>query len=181
MIPRNDVDVMRRPNDGSVNELFQIVERLVDDERSRGQGLETKTSTLAGFTGAILALTATLGRDLLKLELGSVGEVVQGGLFAVAVTALAAGSVIAVLGVLRPQQRLAVARSELRRFTEFPLLSTPPVEIRGRMIRTFVDALENERQVNDRKATLSRLAGFALAVGLLGVAGQAIAMLASGA
>jgi hypothetical protein len=181
MIPRDDVDVVQRPNDGSVNELFQIVERLVDDERSRGQGLEAKTSTLAGFTGAILALTATLGRDVLRLDLGSVGEVVQGGLFAVAVTALAVGSVIAVLGVLRPQQRLAVARSELRRFTEFPLLSTPPVEIRGRMISTFVDALENERRVNDRKASLSRLAGFALAVGLLGVAGQAIAMLASGA
>lgn len=40
--------MLERPNDGSVNELFQIVERLVDDERSRGQGLETKTSTLAG-------------------------------------------------------------------------------------------------------------------------------------
>ena len=99
----------QQPNEGTVKELFQIVERLVDDERSRGQGLETKTSTLAGFTGAILALTSTLGRDLLKLDLGSVGEVVQGGLFAVAVTALAAASVIAVLGVLRPQQRLAVA------------------------------------------------------------------------
>src|ERR671924_539008 len=93
--------------DTSVNELFQIVERLVDDERSRGQGLETKTSSLAGFTGAILALTATLGRDLLKLDL--------------------------------------------------------------------------EREINDRKAKLSRLAGFALAIGLLAVAGQAIAALASGA
>jgi hypothetical protein len=172
--------VTQQLNDGSVKELFQIVERLLDDERSRGQGLETKTSTLAGFTGAILALTAALGRDLLERDLGSVGEVVQSGLFALAVTALAAGSVIAVLGVLRPQQRLAVARSELRKFTKFPLLSTPPVEIQGRMITTLVDALENERRVNDRKARLSRLAGFALAVGLLGVAGQAIAMLAAG-
>jgi hypothetical protein len=174
-------DVRQQLNDGSVKELFQIVGRLVDDERSRGQGLETKTSTLAGFTGAILALTATLGRDLLKLDMGSVGDVAQGALFAVAVSALAAGSVIAVLGVLRPQQRLAVARSELRRFAEFPLLATPPVEIQGRMIITLVDALENERRVNDRKANLSRWAGFALAVGLLGVAGQAITMLASGA
>jgi hypothetical protein len=171
----------QQPRDTSVNELFQIVERLVDDERSRGQGLETKTSSLAGFTGAILALTATLGRDLLKLELGSVGEIAQGALFSVAITALAAGSVIAVLGVLRPQQRLAVARSELRRFTEFPLLATPPVEIQGRMITTLVDALEHEREINDRKAKLSRLAGFALATGLLAVAGQAIAALASGA
>jgi hypothetical protein len=48
------------------------------------------------------------------------------------------------------------------------------------MITTLVDALENERRVNDRKADLSRLAGFALAVGLLGVAGLAITLLASG-
>ena len=75
-----------------MNELFKIVERLVDDERTRGQGLETKTSTLAGFTGAILALTATLGRDLLKLDLGSVGDVAQGALFALAIATLASGS-----------------------------------------------------------------------------------------
>jgi hypothetical protein len=178
--PDRTCDIPHEPRDTSVNELFKIVERLVDDERTRGQGLETKTSTLAGFTGAILALTATLGRDLLKLDLGSVGDVAQGVLFALAIMALAAGSVIAVLGVLRPQQRLAIARSELHRFAEFPLIATPPIEIQGRMITTLVDALEHEREVNDRKAMLSRLAGLALAAGLVAVAGQAIATLASG-
>ena len=101
-------------NEESVSELFRIVQRLLEDERSRGQTLETKTSTLAGFTGAILALTAGFGRDLLRLDLGRGGDVVFAVFFTVAVAALAAGAILAVFGVLRPQQRLAISRAEIR-------------------------------------------------------------------
>jgi hypothetical protein len=48
------------------------------------------------------------------------------------------------------------------------------------MIVTLVNALENERKINDRKARLSRLAALALAVGLAGVALQALVMVAAG-
>jgi hypothetical protein len=164
----------------TVKELFEIVRALWDDERSRGQGLEAKTSTLAGFTGAILALTATLGREVLTLDLGQVGDPVQRLLFALAVVALVVGALIAVFGVLRPQERRAITVSALRKFSEFPLVASPPVEVQGRMIVTLVNALEHERYVNNRKAKLSRLAGLALAVGLTGVALQALVMVAAG-
>jgi hypothetical protein len=90
------------------------------------------------------------------------------------------GALIAVFGVLRPQQRRAITVAALRQFSEFPLVASPPVEVQGRMIVTLVNALENERKINDRKARLSRLAALALAVGLAGVALQALVMVAAG-
>jgi hypothetical protein len=165
-------------NEESVSELFGIVQRLLEDERSPGQTLETKTSTLAGFTGAILALTAGFGRDLLRLDLGRVGDVVFAVVFAVAVAALAAGAILAVFGVLRPQERLAISRAEIRHFSQFPLIATAPMEIQGRMINTLVVAFERERQVNDRKARLTQLAALALVIGLLSVACEALTVTA---
>jgi D-alanine-D-alanine ligase-like ATP-grasp enzyme len=170
----------KQRDQATVKELFEIVQRLWDEERSRGHGLEAKTSTLAGFTGAILALTASLGREVLTLDLGQVGDVAQRVFFALAVTALVVGALIAVFGVLRPQQRRAITVAALRQFSEFPLVASPPVEVQGRMIVTLVNALENERKINDRKARLSRLAALALAVGLAGVALQALVMVAAG-
>ena len=158
----------------SVRELFGIVQRLLEDERSRGQAIETKTSTLAGFTGAILALTVGFGRDLLRLDLGRIGDAVFAVFFAVAVVALAAGAVLAVFGVLRPQERLAISRAEIRHFAQFPLISTSPMEIQGRMINTLVEAFERERHLNDRKAKLTQLAALALVIGLVSVAGEAL-------
>jgi hypothetical protein len=158
----------------SVGELFQIVQRLVEDERARGQALEAKTSTLAGFTGAILALVAGFGRDLFRLDLGGAGDIAFAAAFAVAVVALAAGAILAVFGVLRPQERLAIARGEIRKFSTFPLIATPPMEIRGRMINTLVAAFERERSVNDRKARLTQQAALALVVGLVSVAAEAL-------
>ena len=146
----------------------------MEDERARGRNLEAKTSSLAGFTGAILALTAGLGRDLFKLDLGNIGDTVFRGFFLVAVLALATSAVIAVLGVLRPQERLGIKRSQLRQFAKFPLLATPPVEIQGNMIATLVEAFDSERRVNDQKAKLTYYAAVGLGVGLLAVTGEAV-------
>jgi hypothetical protein len=171
----------REPREDSVQQLFEIVQGLLAEERARGHTLEAKTSTLAGFTGAILALTAGLGRDLSALDLGRVGDTVFRGFFLLAVLALATSAVIAVLGVLRPQERLGITRSQLREFSKFPLLDTPPVEIRGNMITTFVDAFDREREINDRKAKLTFYAAVGLGIGLFGVTGEAVTVaLASG-
>ena len=164
----------QEPREDSVEQLFQIVQGLLADERARGHNLEAKTSTVAGFTGAILALTAGLGRDLSRLDLGSTGDTVFRGFFLLAVLALATSALIAVLGVLRPQERLGIKRSQLRQFSEFPLISRPPVEIQGRMIATLAEAFDSERTVNDRKAKLTHYAAVGLGIGLLGVTGEAV-------
>jgi hypothetical protein len=164
------------PSEEAVAELLGIAQALLDDERARGQGLDAKTSTLAGFSGAILALTATLGPEIFARTSGAVAEALVRVLYVLTVAALAAGAVLAVAGVLRPQERLAIATQELERFGEFPLIASPRIEIQGRMINTVVEGLIHERRLNDRKARLTRYAGLALAGGFTGVAAQALAL-----
>jgi hypothetical protein len=171
---RDNRAALQQPREDSVEQLFEMAQRLLDDERARGRNLEAKTSTLAGFTGAILALTAGLGRELSRLELGAVGDPLSRAFFLVAVLALATSALIAVIGVLRPQEHLGVTRSQLRRFSQFPLLATPRVEIQGNMIATVVASFESERDLNDRKARYTHHAALALGIGLLGVTAEAV-------
>src|SRR4051794_2359709 len=128
------------PHPEAVEELLELVHRLTNDERTRGQTLDAKTSTLAGFSGAILALTATLGAALFNRHLGAIGPALQ-ALFVVAVATLTAAATLAVGGVLRPQPRLSIAIDDIRRFRDFPLIATPKVEIQGEMLATVIDAL----------------------------------------
>jgi hypothetical protein len=145
-----------RPNDETVAELLPMVRGMLDDERTRGQGLDGKSATLAGFTGTILALTATLGAELLDLDLGDVGSAVFQCLYVISVVALGVASLVALLGVLRPQPRLALAMDEIRRFSQFPLIAQPPVEVQGTMMNTLIEAI---RANANRDGTLAPLRG----------------------
>jgi hypothetical protein len=162
------------PRADTVSELLTVTRRLIDDERTRGQGLDSKTSSLAGFTGAILAITVALGHDVGRLHLGRVGNDVASGMYIVAVVALACAAVLAVLGGLRPQQRLAISMTEIRSFAQYPLIAVEPMEIHGRMMNTLVEAIDYERQANDRKARFARRAAVALVVGFLASGAEAV-------
>jgi hypothetical protein len=166
----------QRPDEQTVAELLAMVRRMLDDERTRGQGLDGKSATLAGFTGTILALTSTLGAELLDLDLGSVGSALFQALYVLSVAALGVASLVALIGVLRPQPRLALAIEEIRRFSEFPLIAQPTLQVHGTMMNTLIDALEVERALNARKARLTRVAAVCLAVGFASVALQAITL-----
>jgi hypothetical protein len=169
------------PDADAVTELLRITRDLLTDERSRGQSLDAKTSTLAGFTGTILAVTAALGKDVLELDRGSSTQVVIRVLFVISVAALAGSALLSVAGVLRPQPRLAISGSEIERFGEFPLIAGPKIEIEGSMINTTIEALLHERALNDRKGRLTRGAALALAIGFSGVGLQAVVLGISGA
>ena len=106
-------------NEATVAELLALTREMLDDERTRGQGLDSKSATLAGFTGTILALTTTLGAQQLDNDLGSVGTPVFQCLFIVSVLALGAAALVSLLGVLRPQPRLGVALDEIRGFSAY--------------------------------------------------------------
>jgi hypothetical protein len=160
----------------TVSELLRITRDLLADERARGQTLDSKTSTLAGFTGTILAITASLGTGLLDMDLGAVERPLLGALFVLTVGSLAVSALLSVAGVLRPQARLAIDRSELERFGEFPLIAAPTMDVEGRLLNTTVDALLHERSVNDRKGRLTRRAGAVLALGFTGVGLQAMVL-----
>ncbi len=161
------------PNPEAVEQLLGLVQRFMEDERARGQALDAKTSTLAGFSGAILALTATLGAALFDRDLGAIAPAVQ-ALFCAAIVALAAAAILAVAGVLRPQPHLGVSMEDIRRFPEFPLIGTNKVEIQGVMLVTGVDALAHEREINDVKAGRTTHAARALVAGYSAVAVMAV-------
>jgi hypothetical protein len=163
------------PNPETVDELLKLLYRLVDDERARGHGLDAKTSTLAGFSGAILALTATVGSTLFDRDLGDVAIGIR-GLFIAAVIALAVAATLAVGGVLQPQSRMAISLDEVRRFREFPLIAGPKMDVQGQMLTTTIGALVAERRLNDRKARLTRYAARALVVGFIAVAAMAVTL-----
>jgi hypothetical protein len=150
------------------------VERIFDDERSRGGVLSTKAATLAGFSGTILSLVSGLGRDIFKMDHGSVRNVSVHVLFVVSVTALAAAVVFAIFGVLRTQVRLLVDSDQIIAFAGPPWTSADPVDIEGNMLASLGLALKEERRLNDRKARFTDRAALALLTGLLAVASQAL-------
>lgn len=169
------MSVSPQPNPEAVDELLKTVERFVADERLRGQGLDTKTSTLAGFSGTILALTATLGGQLFQSDLGH-AEILFRALFIASVVALALAAGLAVGGVLRPQPRLAVDIEDIEAFARFPMLAAARLDVQGQMLVTAIRALEAERVTNDRKALVTRYAALALVAGFVLVALLAVTL-----
>ena len=162
-----------KPSAESVSLLFALVQRQVDDERNRGQGLDTKMSTLAGFTGAILALTATVAKEVFGLHLDALGNAPVRSVYVLAVVALGSAAICAVWIAIRPRPRLVIDETQLREFT-LSMLAAPTVDIQGEMIETLFRVLQHERAANDRKARLGVYAGYLLIVGLAAVAVLAV-------
>ena len=84
------------PRAESISALLAITQRIFDDERHRGATLSTKASTLAGFSGTILAVVAALGRQIVESNLGAVGDPTVRALFVLSVGALAAAVTFAI-------------------------------------------------------------------------------------
>jgi hypothetical protein len=162
------------PNPESADALVAIAERLFDDEHSRGDTLITRASTLAGFSGTILALVATLGREMFKLDLGTVGNPVVRGLFLLSVGALVAAATLALGGALRARPRELVGVADVGTFPD--RMTEESVEIKRVWLGSLWLTLERDRSNNDRRAELGEAAGVALLVGLIAVAGQAVAL-----
>jgi hypothetical protein len=159
----------------SVAALFALVQRQADDERVRGQGLDTKISTLAGFTGAILALTATLAKDVFGLRLAGGGKAAARLVFVLAITLLGCAAILAVWGAMRPRPRLVIDDKHLRQFT-YSMLGASTTDIQGEMIETLFGILAHDRAVNDAKARVGLVAGIMLIGGLGGVAALAVVL-----
>jgi hypothetical protein len=117
------------PNPETVHELLVIVRRLLDDERARGQGLDSKTSNLAGFTGATLAIMGGFAGEIATIGLTGLAEAMLRVAFIVAVVALGLSALICMAVILRPQERLAISMEAVRCFSEYPLIADEPIEI----------------------------------------------------
>ena len=89
---------------------------------------------------------------------------------------LSAAALVAILAILRPLKYLDYEESQIDELSDHPLLTTAPEVIRERRLITETKAVVDDRKVNTRKARRSTAASILLAVGLIGVAGQAITL-----
>jgi hypothetical protein len=172
----NSHDVRPPPNDGGVEALLGLALATVDDERERGRALDTKAASLVASTGVILSLNATLGRTLLDTDLGPTGNCVLRISFLVAVIALLVGVLVALGGVLRPQKYRGLHRQAIRDFAAPKTQAMTKLQVHQAMLGSAAAILDQDRGVNDFKATLTKVTASALAVGFFGVAGEAITL-----
>lgn len=166
-------DPLRR--DG-IAELVRIAESTVEDERQRGRQLDTKTASLAGFSGLILSIDTALARSVFGVDLGPVGDIVARVGFAASAVALLVAVALAVAGVLMPQKYRGLGREEIDDFSGPGYQAKDPMEIHRALIPALVLMLAQDRSVNDCKARLTKGVARALLAGFVGLAAAAVTL-----
>ena len=148
--------------------LLDITWRTVDAESARREGINGKASSLASFAAVVLSLTATLGREFLRLEDGW-----QLALYTLSLLSLVAALGVAVWALL-PQKRQVFGAAYLASFPEWSQIVKAPELVQGEAMRGLLAGLKTDRELNHRNAQRV-FAGFVLlGAGLLAVALEAL-------
>jgi hypothetical protein len=168
------VDVASTANPEGVAELLAIATDAVADERERGRALDTKTASLAGFTGLILSVDGALAGPLFSRHLGSLGRPLALVLFLIAVVFLLLAVLLAVVGVLMPQRYRGMGREQLRHFNSRATQAHDALWVHQSMLGALANILAQDRPVNDCKAKLTKTVARLLAVGFVFVAAEAL-------
>jgi hypothetical protein len=171
-----DADLNHEADEQAVEALLALASEAVADERERGRALDTKTSSITGFTALVLSINVTLGRPLLAQDLGRLGHPVASACFVLAVAALTLALGLALVGVLMPQKFRSLNREALREFGSAHTQAQSRLWVHQRMLGAYADILDQDRTVNDCKAKITKLVALALLVGFLAVAGQAFTL-----
>jgi hypothetical protein len=159
--------------------LLLIAQDAVADERERGRALDTKAASLVGATGLILSLNVTLGRPLLSEHFGPIGRWLVRLSFLLAVVALLLALLVGIIGVLAPQEYRGLRRRQIRAFNSEETQAMSRLHVHIAMLGALDAILHQDRPVNDCKARLTSMVAFLLAVGFIGVAGEALTLVAN--
>jgi hypothetical protein len=161
------------PNPQGVAALLAIATDAVADERERGRALDSKTASLAGFTGLILSVNGLLAGPIFKQKLGSVGRPLAQGFFFLAMLALLLAILLAVMGVLMPQKYRGMGRDQLRDFTSPAVQANSELWVHQSMLGALAIIIAQDRPINDCKARLTKGVALFLALAFVLVAGEA--------
>jgi hypothetical protein len=156
--------------------LLAIALDAMKDERERGRALDSKSASIAGFTGLILSVNAAVANPLFDDKLGPVGEIVAPTFFFIAIAALLCGVLLAIVGVLMPQRYGGLGRRQIRAFYSLDAMAKPAVEVEQQMIGSIADIMDQDRPVNDCKARITKHVARCLAIGFVAVAGEAVTL-----
>jgi hypothetical protein len=159
-----------------IAELVRIAEGVVADERDRGRQLDTKSASLAGFSGLILTIDAALARSVLSLDLGDVGTIFARGGFVIASIALLGATALAIAGVLMPQKYRGLGRDQVDDFCGPAFQKKSECEIHRALLQSLSLTLAQDRAVNDCKARLTKGVARWLLGGFLGLTASALTL-----
>jgi hypothetical protein len=150
-----------QPNPATVEALLDSTWRLAAGEAARTDALDRKASTVATFASLVAALTATVGIRFLE-------ELETWWAFAMFVVGLAAlvASVSYAVRALWPREYLTLSSEYLRRFPTWGEIRKQPEQVRGEMMKTLVETIVREREVNDGKVVWLRRSFLLLVTGL---------------
>jgi hypothetical protein len=140
----------------TVEVLLDTTWRVTEQENSRTQELDRKATSLATFVSLILALTASLGSQLLQPAAGFWLIAIFAGSLVCLIAAVALAA-----WVLTPKEHLSLGMAYLERFPTWSQLRKRPEQVRGEALTTLIAAVALERKMNGLKARLVRW-GFAL-------------------
>jgi hypothetical protein len=162
------------PNKDGVTALLAIATEAMKDERERGQNLDTKCASLAGFTGLILSIDGALAGPLFSQKLGSIGQPIAEVSFVIAILFLLMAVLLAVMGVLMPQGYRGLGRKQLREFALPSAQAQDALSVHQAMLGAIANIIAHDRPVNDCKAHLTKWVARLLVVGFLAVATEAL-------
>jgi hypothetical protein len=172
--PAEDADgTEAKPDAKGVAALLAIATDAVEDERERGRALDSKTASLAGFTGLILSVNGLLAGPIFKQKLGSVGRPLAQMFFFVAMLCLLLAILLAVVGVLMPQKYRGMGRDQLRDFTSPVVQANSETWVHQSMLGALAIIIAQDRPLNDCKARLTKGVALFLALAFVLVAGEA--------
>jgi len=150
------------PDSVTVSTLLDATWRMTAAEAARTDALDRKAATVATFASLIAALTATVGLGFVD----AVKEWWALGLFVGGLVMLV-GALGCAVRMLWPREYATLGTSYVRRFPTWGEILKPPGQVQGELMRTLVEVVNREREVNDRKVVWLRWGLALLVIGLV--------------
>jgi hypothetical protein len=173
------------PLAAAVSVLLEEARWAFDDERQRGERLETGLALLTGFASLIVVLVGPVGLNPLDGVTGIFVNVFYGGaLLLLALTALFAVSLLFKMKIVwldserdaRPRGRMGVDDEVLERFSG-ELSGEPAIEVERTMIATLRESIKDQRDLNRVRWTRFRLGALTFVAALLLIVAEWILLL----
>jgi hypothetical protein len=161
-------------DDASVQVCLQIMREVAEEQLGRTRNLDLKASSVAGFAATVLTLNLTLGLPLLEGHWGTAAHAWIRDFFIASSVMFAAAAIVVVAGVLRPVSSDDLDETAIDGYADRPKVITPPPELRIVWLQTVSKLALSDREVGNAKAKWSSVAVILLALGILGLLGQAL-------
>ncbi len=161
-------------NDDSVIVCLEIMREIVAEQSSRTRHLDLKAGSVVGFAATVLTLNLTLGLPLLREHWGAAAHIFVRIFFLGSSVMFAAAAIVVIAGVLRPMSSDDLEEVAIDGYADRPKVITPPAELRIVWLQTVSRFALSDRSVGNDKAKWSSAGVLLLALGVVGLLGQAI-------